>query len=237
MLVYSEAAHHRFKHSAFCRRVSALFSKALEGDASSHSAQMWNRDTVALLGRLRQSPTSGSQDALCSFDLQHLSAYTVQPDHEGQIVRFRTADTNQSLHRFLGISTAGVDILRIRKSGFEYHWRSDLIKVLEEKTPYLGRLLVLLNNKEEAVDHLCLPIFSGTEIVEIRGWFICADGLLLQERALDWEKVSMVRRTERAQPISLPRRLLWPAEQNAAFYDLLRILNSDWRSPCRKFLS
>mgnify|MGYP001123228069 CR=1 FL=1 len=145
-----------------------------------------------------------------SEEADNLASYRVAVETDRPAMRFRVTQGSEAFLTFAGRSEPGFEVLELICSGFQYHWRSDLAKVAENRLPHLGRMSITDGQLGCHVEHLAVPRFSNGRVVEICGWF-CFDRQkegCMPPKVL-WNDVTIARRSRRSRPIKMPWRLVW----------------------------
>lgn len=149
--------------------------------------------------------------------------------HPGMGIRFDVDFASPRLLRFLGKSSYGFRVLGISCAGLEYHWRSDLVRALEERVAHAGRLTIITEaGSRIELEHLVLPKVENGRVVAMRGWFAYCSHVPAR-MPLRWDEVSIVRRHQRAHPVPLPVKLLCNRAGAAPAQEMLCALKTSWR--------
>jgi hypothetical protein len=155
--------------------------------------------------------------------------YRAYPQRNLPFLWFSIADADSNLLAFAGKTAPGFEVLQVRCGGLQNHWRSDLMRALEEEIPLISRLYGLSDTRELVVDHLAMPVIRGHQVREICGWFTFSQGLDSCEEWASLNGLSMFRKPERSSPAELPRALSHPDRSNALAQRLLSGLRTAWR--------
>ena len=193
--------------SAYHRKSARPYSTQRTGGFSGWEEPRFS-STDILVAALRSSRS------LEAFELSDeaidLVSYRVSVEADKPMLRFRVTRGSENFLSFSGKSEPGFEVLELVCAGFQYHWRSDLAKVAECRLAHLGRMFITGGASDFAVEHLAIPRFSNSRLIEISGWF-CFDKVekLGMPPRVTWDDRTIARRSRRSQPIKLPRRLCW----------------------------
>ncbi len=177
-----------------------------------NNGQTWEEpslpSTDVLVGSLRCARSLEAFEL--SDEADNLASYRVSVETDCPVLRFRVTRGSDGFLTFAGRPDIGFEVLELICSGFHYHWRSDLAKVAESRTPHLGRMSITDGHLGCHIEHLAIPRFNNGRLVEVCGWF-CFDRHeegRMPPKVL-WNDVTIARRSRRSRPIKMPWRLLW----------------------------
>lgn len=201
----------RFRNAAETRRRLAQRSPEAVGPILPAMRRLFDRLLAAKsLDTLAPTP---ADDAACLF------AYRARPDANAPFLRFQVTTADSDLLRFLGTPAPGFEILQVQQAGFQFHWRSDLVRAYDEQAAILGGFCAFAARGELTIEHLAVPVIQRHRVREIRGWVGLGRDLL--EDLCGPESLSMTRRPLRSRHVRLPRRLLRRPEGGASIAEAI----------------
>ena len=159
-------------------------------------------------------------------DMDCLFSYRVRPDDSAPFLQFHVAAAEPGLLCFLGASEPCFEILQARQAGFQFHWRSDLVRAHDEQAAILGAFCAFAPHGELMIEHLAVPVTRRHRVREIRGWI--ALGRDLSEDLCGPDSLRMTRRPLRSRHVRLPRRLLRRPDERSAFTDAVASVQKRW---------
>ena len=187
-------------------------------------------ETSQLLQSLRSARAPGDLKTLRVPCPNRIAFYRAQPERNLSFVWFSIAEADPNLLEFTGTTVPGFEVLQVQCGGFEYHWRSDLTRAMEEEVPLLGRLYGTSDTRELVIEHVALPIIQRSRVEEIHGWFTFSQELNSYQ---DWASLSgssAFRRAERPKPVQLPSSLSRPDRSGTLARSMLGAIKAPWRS-------
>jgi hypothetical protein len=184
-------------------------------------------ETRRLLDRLLAAEDLDQLAAPSATDAERLLAYRVRPETDGPHVRFRFAEAEEGLLRFLGRSEPGFEVLEVRQAGLQFHWRSDLLRAFDEQAAILCAFCAFAPHGELVLEHLAIPVIRRHRVREVRGWI--ALGRDLAEDLCGPDRLSMTRRPLRPRLVALPRPLLHPQQAAWTMAGTVTQLHARWR--------
>ncbi|TNC63120.1 hypothetical protein [Rubellimicrobium roseum] len=185
--------------------------------------------SIRLLNALQAVNSIDDLSRLDADEAMYRASYRALPETNAPFPKFHVVEADSNLLRFAGRSEPGFEVLQVYRAGLQFHWRSDLVRALDEQVPVIGRMCALSDTDEVVVEHLVLPIIVRHRVRAVRGWFMFSREL--EQGITDWDRISMFRRSTRPQSVRLPARLLRPKDKAPALHDALSTLRSRWNRP------
>ena len=161
-----------------------------------------------LIAALKERPSANDLDRFGRTECRDVLPYRIQIETGRPCIRFNILEADVRLLSFVGQQAAPFEVLQLSCAGFQYHWRSDLARVLEDRVPLIGRVFMLTDRLDIVADHLAIPVSGHRGLIEIRGWFALSRRIGETRESFQWSEVAIVRRSQRSRQISLPSRLL-----------------------------
>lgn len=162
-------------------------------------------ETSRLLDLVKHATTQAELSRLSNRPLACTLPYRARIEFDAPFVRFRITQASEALLALVGRTSPGFEVLEASCAGLQYHWRSDLVRVANEQVPLIGRFSALTESLEIVVEHLVLPVPTGSG-AEILGWFIFSGDDASQAGLLDRSRIHLIRRGQRVRPAPLPKR-------------------------------
>lgn len=171
-------------------------------------------ETRRLLDRLLAAGSLEQVVLPSAEDSARLFRYCARPETNAPHVRFCITEADPVLLRFLGQPEPGFEVLEVKQAGFQFHWRSDLLRAFDEQAAILGAFCAFAPQGELVLEHLAVPVIRKHRVREIQGWI--ALGREVTEDLCGPDSLSMTRRPLRSRLARLPRALMhphggWPA--------------------------
>lgn len=163
-----------------------------------------------LLDRLLAAESFDHLAAPVGDDAVRLLAYRARPEPTVPGVHFRLAEAEPGLLRFVGRPAPGFEVLEVRQAGFQFHWRSDLLRAFEEQAAILGTFCAFAPHGELVVENLAVPVIRRHRVREVRGWI--ALGRDPTDDLCGPDRLAMTRRPLPSRLLKLPRRLMHPQD-------------------------
>ena len=173
-------------------------------------------ETHRLIARLRECPSASQLDRFTGAYCPGVVSYRAETETGRPCIRFNIVEADAPLLSFLRQPSAPFEVLQLACSGLQYHWRSDLAKILENQAPMVGQMSMLTDRLDIVVDHIAIPVLGAGGISKIRGWFTFSHSISDEGLDFDWSDIAIVRRAQRSRHISLPPRLLRPEPATTA---------------------
>jgi hypothetical protein len=189
-------------------------------------------DTTRLLEQLEKAGARQAGSGLAVQDAPRIASYLACPEINVPILRFHIVEANDSLLRFGGLLSPGFEVLHVNRAGFQYHWRSDLVRAFDEGLPIISRFHAISSSHELTMEHVVVPIYIRHRIREIRGWFTSNQDMT--EGLNDGEQILMFRRSMRARAIRLPSQLAEREEKRSVIQEAMGTFRARWAEGSRK---
>jgi hypothetical protein len=185
-------------------------------------------ETLQLLEVMRSTRTAKDLESIAVPNAGRTAFYRACPETSLPFVWFSISHADPNLLAFTGKTAPRFEVLQVRCGGFQYHWRSDLMRAMEEKVPLVSRLTGLSDTRELDVDHLVLPVVTKHG-VEIYGWLTFSQDLRSCEDRASLNGHSTFRKSERPSPVQLPMTLACPEGGGTLARNVLGVIRARWR--------
>ncbi len=136
------------------------------------------------------------------FGREDLPYYRVWVDTSAPITRFRMLEANSALLEWVEKSDTGFDVLQLPLAGFQYHWRSDLARILEWQAPLVSQTHLVQSGGDLEIDHVASMVRGNEKGSQIEGCLVSIGGKANEAIFPSWDKVQIARRLTPCQTFS-----------------------------------